>query len=82
MLGLSSYGYDLTEKQKYDFQQWKERQMKSEEEKRRKQPFMLMGMRGPTLSDIFDKEKKYFDRWIQEQKEKGVVFKVKTYGKK
>jgi hypothetical protein len=74
--------YDLTQKQNHDFQQWKERQMKSEEEKRRKQPFMLMSMSMRPDFDIFNKERKYFDRWIQEQKKKGEVFKVKTYGKK
>jgi hypothetical protein len=79
MLGLSLSGYDLTEKQKYDFQQWKERQMKSEEESRRKQPFMLMSMR-PEFG--IEKEQKYFNRWIEQQKKKGVVFKKLTYGKK
>jgi hypothetical protein len=33
---LSSYGYDLTKKQNHDFQQWRERQSKCEEERRKK----------------------------------------------
>jgi hypothetical protein len=72
-------GNDLTEKQKYDFLQWKERQMKSEEEGRRKQSFMLMSMR-PMFG--IEKEQKYFNRWIEQQKKKGEVFKRLTYGRK
>jgi hypothetical protein len=71
--------YDLTEKQKYDFQQWKERQIKSEEESRRKQGFMVMSMRPES---VLEKEQKYFNRWIEQQKKKGEVFKRLTYGKK
>jgi predicted RNA-binding protein with RPS1 domain len=77
MFGLS--GYDLTPKQNHDFQHWKERQMKYEEESRRKQPFMLMSMR-PEFG--FEKEEKYFNRWIEQQKKKGEVFKKITFGKK
>jgi hypothetical protein len=75
-------GYDLTQKQNRDFQQWKERQRKCEEESRRKQPFIIMSIKPPSASDMFNKEQKYFDKWIQEQKKKGELFKIKTYGKK
>jgi hypothetical protein len=47
--------YDLTQKQNHKFQQWRERQRKCEEEKRKKDVFMIMSMK---LHDIFDMLKK------------------------
>jgi hypothetical protein len=38
---LSIYDYDLTSKQNHDFQQWRERQRKLEEERRQKDVFMI-----------------------------------------
>jgi hypothetical protein len=79
--GLLNYDYDLTQNQNHDFQQWKERQRKCEEEKRRKQPFMIMSMKPPSAFDMFDKEQKYFDKYIREQERKGEVVKIKSKSK-
>jgi hypothetical protein len=64
--------YSLTEKQKYDFQQWKKIQRKSEEERRKKRQFMIIPL---SESDMWQKEQNYLNKWTEEQKEKGEVFK-------
>jgi hypothetical protein len=74
MFGL--YDYDLTEKQNYDFQQWREKQRKCEEQRKRRDAHMIMSMRQP---DILEKERKYFNQWVQEQQRRGEVVKKKIY---
>jgi hypothetical protein len=76
--GLFNSDYDLTPKQNYEFQQWRERKKKCEEERRRKQPFILMSMRPPTIFDRMKMEQNYFDKLIQELERKGEVFKIKS----
>jgi predicted aldo/keto reductase-like oxidoreductase len=75
---LSIYDYDLTQKQNYCFQQWRERQRKCEEKKRKKDAFMIVSMKPTSGMDLLRKEQNYFDKWIQEQEIKGEVFKIKS----
>jgi hypothetical protein len=65
--------YSLTEKQKYDFQQWRKKEEKKYEEERRKK-FLIIPF---SESDMWKKEQDYLNKWIEEQKEKGEVFKLK-----
>jgi hypothetical protein len=46
---LLNCDYDLTEKQNYDFQQWREIQRKFEEQKKRREAHMIMSMKQPSL---------------------------------
>jgi hypothetical protein len=77
MFGL--FDYDLTEKQKYDFQQWREKQRKCEEQKKRTGTYKLISMKPPSGFDMLEKEQKYLNQWIREQERRGEVVKKKIY---
>jgi hypothetical protein len=76
MFGLVGSDYDLTEKQTYDFQQWREKQRKCEEQRKRRDAHMLMSMKRP---DMLDNERKYLNQWVQEQQRRGEVIKKRTF---
>jgi hypothetical protein len=56
----------------------RERKRKCEEERRKKDTFMVMSMKQPRIFDTLKKEQNYFDNWIRDQERKGDGFKIKS----